>query len=130
MPPKQATGEFEVKLTPLPTDASPAVARMSIDKTFHGGLAGSSKGEMLASQGAVKGSAGYVAMERVAATLAGRSGSFVLQHSGAMERGQPTAHSVTVVPDSGAGQLEGLAGTMEIIIEGGRHSYRFEYTLP
>ena len=37
--------------------------------------------------------------------------------------------AVTVVPDSGTDQLVGLAGTMTIIIEGGKHSYDFEYTL-
>jgi hypothetical protein len=79
--------------------------------------------------GSVKGSAGYVAMERVTGTLKGRTGSFVLQHSGTMTRGAPQL-SVTVVPDSGTGQLTGLAGTMTIKINEGKHSYEFEYTLP
>jgi hypothetical protein len=79
--------------------------------------------------GNVKGSAGYVAMERVTGTLKGRGGSFVLQHSGTMNRGTAQL-SVTVVPDSGTGQLEGLAGTMTIKIDAGKHSYDFEYTLP
>jgi hypothetical protein len=77
----------------------------------------------------VKGSGGYVAMERVTGTLKGRSGSFVLQHSGIMNRGVPQL-SVAVVPDSGTGQLTGLAGTMTIKIDAGKHSYEFEYTLP
>jgi hypothetical protein len=121
-----ATGTFEVKLTPQTDD--PMVGRMTIDKQFHGDLEGTSKGQMLAMQGDVKGSAGYVAMERVTGTLAGRSGSFALQHTGSMNRGA-TELSVTVVPDSGTAGLAGLHGRMNIIRAEGKHSYEFEYTL-
>jgi hypothetical protein len=123
----RATGTFQVQLAPQETAA--AIGRMSIDKEFLGDLQGTSKGEMLAVRTAVEGSAGYVAMEQVTGTLHGRSGTFYLQHTGTMDRGAPRL-SVTVVPDSGTGELEGLSGTMNIIIEGGRHSYEFEYTLP
>ncbi|HZR28533.1 MAG TPA: DUF3224 domain-containing protein [Terriglobales bacterium] len=123
-----ASGPFEVKLNPqTPYEAS--LGRMSIDKQFHGDLEATSKGEMLSIMTAVKGSAGYVAMELVSGTLHGRQGTFVLQHSATMTRGTPQL-SVTVVPDSGTGQLTGLAGTMTIKIEeGGKHFYEFEYTL-
>ena len=126
-----ARGTFEVKLTPQAVEEGDAgLGRMSIEKQFHGDLEGTSKGFMLASGAAiVKGSGGYVAMERVTGTLKGRSGGFVLQHSGTMTRGTPQL-SVTVVPDSGTGQLEGLSGTMTIKIDEGKHSYEFEYTLP
>jgi len=77
---------------------------------------------------AVQGSAGYVAMERVDGTLGGRAGSFVLQHSGTMNRGAQQL-ALTVVPDSATGELEGLSGSMKIIIEGGQHSYEFDYEL-
>lgn len=125
-----ASGTFDVKLAPQTPDNPPAQAaghgRMSIDKQFHGDLEATSKGEMLAVRTDVGGSAGYVAMERVTGTLKGRSGSFVLQHSGTMTRGasQP---SVTVVPDSGTGQLVGLAGKLMINIVDGKHLYDFEY---
>jgi len=102
---------------------------MSIDKEFHGDLEGTSKGEMLTGMTSVKNSAGYVAIERVTGTLNGRSGAFILQHSGTMTRGTPSL-VVTVVPDSGTGQLEGLTGALAIIIEGGKHSYELDYTLP
>ncbi|HEX4076115.1 MAG TPA: DUF3224 domain-containing protein [Candidatus Acidoferrales bacterium] len=127
-----ARGTFEVKLTPQPADdagADAAVGRMSIDKQFHGDLEGTSKGQMLSAMGSVKGSAGYVAMEKVTGTLHGRGGSFVLQHSGTMNRGVPQL-LVTVVPDSGTDQLAGLTGTLAIIIDSGKHSYDFEYSLP
>src|SRR5437764_10250185 len=105
-----ATGTFEVKLLPLaPDDKDAGLGRMSIDKQFHGHLEATSKGEMLSAMTTVKGSAGYVAMERVTGSLSGRGGSFVLQHSGTMTRGAPRL-IVTVVPDSGAGELAGLAG--------------------
>jgi len=126
-----ASGEFEVKMTPQPADdksAGAAIGRFILDKTIHGDLDATSKGEMLAVM-AVQGSAGYVAMEQVTGKLNGRNGSFALQHSGTMTRGAPQL-SVTVVPDSGTDQLKGLAGKMTIKIEGARHFYEFEYTLP
>ena len=128
----RAVGTFDVKLAPLPLDdksADAALSRMSIDKQFHGDLEAASKGEMLSAGTPVKGSAGYVAIERVTGTLSGRTGSFVLQHSATMNRGTPQL-SITVVPDSGTGQLTGLVGSMNIIIESGKHSYEFEYALP
>ena len=126
----RASGAFDVKLTPqTPDDKAAGVGRMTIDKQFHGDLEGTSKGVMLAVSTSVEGSAGYVALEQVSGTLRGRSGTFTLQHSGTMTRGVPQL-SVTVVPDSGTGQLVGLAGRMSIQIADGKHSYDFEYTLP
>ena len=128
----RATGTFEVKLTPQKPDNQESeranISRMSGDKQFHGDLEGTSHVEML-SVGDPRGSAGYVAMERVTGKLKGRSGSFALQHSGTMTRGVPQL-AITVVPDSGAGELAGLSGKMNIIIENGKHSYEFDYTLP
>jgi len=127
-----ASGPFEVKLTPQPPDdkaEGSTLGRLSIDKQYHGDLEATSKGQMLTAITDVKGSAGYVAIERVAGTLHGRSGSFVLQHSSTLTRGAPQ-QSITVVPDSGTGQLVGLAGKMTVNIVDGKHSYDFEYTLP
>ena len=128
---KRASGTFEVKLSPqAPDDKSEAsIGRMLLDKQFHGDLEGTSKGQMLAHSTATQGSAGYVAIEQVIGTLHGRAGTFVLQHSGIMNRNTPNL-TITVVPDSGTGQLQGLTGKMDIQIEGGKHSYVFEYTLP
>lgn len=127
----QATGTFVVKLTPQPQAegvGDPSVGRMSIDKQFRGDLEAAGKGEMLAAGTAVKGSAGYVAIERVTGSLHGREGGFVLQHTGTMTRGLPRLR-VSVVPDSGTGGLAGLAGTMTIEVAGGTHSYVFDYPL-
>jgi hypothetical protein len=124
-----AKGTFEVKLAPMPAHADGLVGRMSIDKQFQGDLAAVSKGEMLAVMSKEKGSGGYTAMEHVTGTLHGRAGTFVLQHSGTMSRGAAT-QSVTVVPDSGTAELAGLSGSLLIIVEGKKHSYEFEYTLP
>ena len=126
----RASGEFDVKLTPQAADdaVGSSIARMTIDKHFHGELEGSSKGQMLAISTAVDGSAGYVAMEQVDGKLHGRRGTFALHHSGTMNRGAPLL-SVTVVPDSGTGELAGLSGRMTIEIADGKHSYQFEYTL-
>ncbi|MGE0554309.1 MAG: DUF3224 domain-containing protein [Gemmatimonadales bacterium] len=126
---KTARGTFDVKLAALPIEVGPTVGRRSIAKTFAGDLTGSGVGQMISALGGVEGSAGYVAMELVTGTLDGRRGSFILQHSSTMARGAPT-QSITVVPDSGTGELAGLRGSMEIVIEGGKHSYVFQYSLP
>jgi hypothetical protein len=126
---KHATGTFEVKLAPqTPDGGEPTVGRMSIDKQFKGDLDATSTGQMLAVGTDVKDSAGYVAMERVSGTLHGKKGSFALQHSGTMTRGVP-ALSVTVVPDSGTGELVGISGRMTIEVAQGKHSYTFDYRI-
>jgi hypothetical protein len=129
--PEHATGTFEVALKPqnlFHADSSPLLGRLSIDKTFHGDLTATSTGEMLSARTSVKGSAGYVAIELVSGTLHGRKGSFVLQHSSTMTKGEPR-QSVTVVPDSATDELVGLSGTMVVNIKDGKHSYEFEYSL-
>jgi len=130
---QRACGAFEVKVVPQKPDTQIARAanlgRLTIDKRFHGDLEGISKGEMLATQTEVPGSAGYVAMERVTGTLEGRQGSFVLQHSATMSRGAPTS-SITVVPDSGTGDLKGITGRMTITVTtDGGHTYEFDYKI-
>jgi hypothetical protein len=124
-------GPFDVKLTPqTPAFEAAGVGRMSLDKTYHGELAGTSLGEMLSVLTAQEGSAGYVAIERVTATLAGRKGTFALQHSATMARGRPDL-TIVVIPDSATGELTGLTGRMTIDIQpGGKHFYEFAYTLP
>ena len=126
-----ATGTFDVKLNPLPTSDSTEgtpLGRFSLEKVWHGDLEGTSRGEMLTGGTGVKGSAGYVAIERVSATLGGRHGTFILQHSGTMTRGAPKL-LITVVPDSGTDELTGITGTLMITIADGKHSYDYEYTL-
>jgi uncharacterized protein DUF3224 len=130
--PMHASGPFEVKITPQTPDGTfedATMGRMTIDKQFHGDLEATSKGQMLTAMTDIKGSAGYVAVERVTGTLHGRRGTFFLQHCATMTRGVPQLN-VTVVPDSGTGQLVGLTGKMNIKIDAGKHSYEFEYTLP
>jgi hypothetical protein len=121
-----AKGTFEVKLVPEPSDEF--IGRMSIAKQFKGDLEAESGGQMLSSSTEVQGSAGYVALERVSGTLQGRHGTFVLQHNGTMNRGVPQL-TVTVVPDSGTGELVGLDGRMTITIVDGRHFYDLDYRL-
>ena len=127
-----ARGDFAVKLVPLAVEGQPEgsrIGRMSIDKSITGDLVATTTGQMLSAMTEVKGSAGYVAIERVDGVLDGRKGTFVLQHTGTMNRGAPSL-SVTVVPDSGTDELAGLAGEFRIIIADGRHSYEFSYSLP
>lgn len=125
----RAIGTFEVKLTPQGTDddgSGNPLGRYSLDKRFSGDITGTGTGEMLGAGSLAKGSAGYVAMERVTGSLAGREGSFVLQHTATMHRGANTL-SIHVVPETGTGALAGLSGKFAIIIEGGKHSYEFDY---
>lgn len=130
---KIAKGSFEVKVTPLAAEENvgdATIGRLALAKTFSGDLAGTSKGQMLGSQSeAVAGSGGYVAMERFTGTLKGLKGSFIMQHVGTMQGGKFDLN-VTVVPDSGTGDLAGISGKCKIIIDGSKHLYEFEYSLP
>jgi hypothetical protein len=127
-----ARGTFTVTITQEPPYDSVdgvTIGRASLLKEFQGDLTGSSHGLMTSAMAAVKGSAGYVAIERVTASLGGRSGTFVLQHSGTMARGKPSL-VVSVVPDSATAELKGLTGTMAIDVADGQHMYAFDYALP
>jgi len=125
---RQARGTFDVILTPSTADppVNAAIERMTISKRYFGDIEGAGDGQMLTALTAVTDSAGYVALERVTGTLAGRSGSFILQHSGTLNRGSQEL-SVKVVPDSGTDELEGVSGTMIFARADGRHSYHFDY---
>ena len=124
----EALGMFKVALTALPA-APGGAAQHALEKQFSGDLAGSSRGVMLSAGDPAKGIAGYVAMEIVTATLAGRSGSFALQHSCTMDAsGQQL--NVLIVPGSGTGALTGISGRMAIRIAGSDHFYTLTYALP
>jgi hypothetical protein len=127
----RATGTFDVKVTPQPPDEfadGAAMGRMTLDKRYHGDLEGTARGQMLTAM-AEKKSAAYVAVEKFTGTLHGKSGSFALYHTGLMTRGTPSL-TVAIVPDSGSGQLAGIAGTLTIdIASDGTHSYTLQYTI-
>jgi len=127
----KARGTFEVKTTPVSGgDQGVASGRMSLVKSFTGDLAGASRGDMWTVGTEARGSAGYVAIERVEGALDGRAGSFALLHQGTMRRGDDFQLRIVVVPDSGTADLAGIAGVMTIRIENGKHDYEFDYTLP
>lgn len=126
-----ATGTFSVTMTPADppqTTAGALTGRFLLDKHYQGPLQAHGLGEMMSAGTAVKGSAGYVAIERVSGTLDGRSGSFVLQHSGSMHRGEASLH-ISIVADSGTEDLAGLSGSLEIRIDAGVHHYTLSYQL-
>ncbi|MFA3791070.1 DUF3224 domain-containing protein [Aliiglaciecola sp. SL4] len=125
---EKVKGEFEVNMQPQ-TDVDFSMGRMTLDKSYHGKLEGKSKGQMLSHMTEVKGSAGYVAMETFTGTLEGKTGGFVLLHKGVMNKSEQSLE-ITVVPDSGSGDLTGIVGTMDIEIEDGQHFYVFDYKLP
>lgn len=128
---KHAAGTFDVKITPQKDEGvgHATIGRMGIDKVYHGDLDGTGLGQMLAGMGEVKDSGAYVAIERVTGTLHGRTGSFAVHHVGVMDRGAQRL-VITVVPDSGTGDLAGITGTMTIEIKDGAHYYTFDYALP
>lgn len=128
---RHAAGTFDVTITPQKDEGvgDATISRMGIDKRYHGDLDGRGLGQMLAGMGEVKGSGAYVAIERVTGVLHGRTGTFAVHHVGVMDQG--AQHLViTVLPDSGTGELAGITGTMTIEITGGVHAYTFDYTLP
>lgn len=129
---QQVKGSFEVSRSMQPAcDLGNGVeaAHVRFDKRFHGDLDATSVVHMLAVGTAVEGSAAYVAVERIAGSLRGRAGSFLMQHNGTMDRGAPSL-SLTVVPDSGTDALLGLSGSLSIDIVDGDHFYTFDYVLP
>ena len=128
---KRATGSFEVSLQPLSNaeiTSDAMLGRLLLNKKFSGDLTASARGQMLSAGTATRGSAGYVAIDHVTGNLEGRQGSFVLQHSGSMNRGVPTL-SIMVVPDSGTDELAGLSGTLSINVIDGKHFYDFIYSI-
>ncbi len=130
---KRASGTFEVKSRPLPSGGplgDLALGRMGFDKQWQGDFEGTSQVEMTTAGTSVEGSAAYVALERLTGTLGGRRGSFTAAHLGTMRRGVDYELTIKIVPDSGTGELQDLAGTITIAIEKGRHSYAIDYTLP
>lgn len=135
MPQHHASGIFSVKMLPqenaadTPPTPGATLGRLRLDKHYQGELQASAHGQMLSAVTPTAGSAGYVAIEHVSGTLHGRSGSFVLQHHGLMTRGDKQL-TITVVPDSGTGELAGLEGRLDIRIVEGQHFYAFDYALP
>ena len=126
----RAEGPFDVKRTAEAVHAAAdgLLGRHALDKIYHGDLSATGVGEMLSAGTATPGSAGYVAIEKVTGTLGGRAGSFYLQHTGTMTRGEGSL-SIHVIPDSGTDDLTGLSGTMQIVMKESGHTYIFEYLL-
>jgi hypothetical protein len=124
----QARGTFSVQLTPAVDDylAQTPINRLTLTKQFEGDLQANSTGEMLSSMGMHPESAGYVVIEQVRGSLEGKEGTFVLQHYGIMNRAKSLLY-LTVIPDSGTGDLQGLSGSMNIIVDNGEHRYEFDY---
>ena len=127
--PMHATGPFDVKMMPQDDKSIEGLSRILLDKQYHGDLEGTAQGQMLTNGVSPDGSGVYVALEKFTGALKGRSGTFFLHHTGVMTRGTPQL-TITVVPDSGTGQLTGISGTMTIKIVDKKHTYDFEYTLP
>ncbi len=124
-----ATGPFDVKMIPQDDKLGDGLSRMLLDKQYHGDLEGTAKGQMLTGGISADHSGAYVAIEKFTGTLHGRSGTFVLHHTGIMTRGAPDL-TILVAPDSGTGQLTGITGKMTInVAADGKHSYDFEYTI-
>ena len=126
-----ASGLLEVNMEaepPFLEQEGLKLSRNVVSKVFSGDVEGTSEAQMIAAFTSVPGSAGYVAIEHFTGTVSGKSGSFVLQHSGVMSKGDARL-TVIIVPDSGSGELTGISGTMEIENNEGSHSYRLEYDL-
>ena len=127
--PHHAHGTFTVDVHPLTPAPAEGLGRFSINKQMHSDLEATTKGEMFSGGDPRKGVAGYVAIEVVTGTLAGKHGSFALQHFATMDASGPKMQ-VIIVPGSGTGDLQGIGGTLTIRIENGQHFYDLDYTLP
>ena len=123
-----AHGTFTVKIQPLTPAPAEGISRFSIDKEIRGDLEATTKGEMFSAGDVKSGVAGYVAIEVVTGTLAGKRGTFALQHSATMDQ-SGRKMTVIIVPGSGTGELKGISGTFDIQIANGQHTYDLEYKL-
>ena len=123
----EISGEFEITLVPADT-GDDKMGMMTLEKKYRGDLNATAAGRMLTGMTEVKGSAAYVAIERVSGQLKGIEGTFLLYHTGVMGKGSESL-VIRVVPDSGTGGLAGLAGELHIARKDGKHLYRFQYTL-
>lgn len=127
-----ARGHFDVT-----TEAAPPFLEQDgnklnhniVRKKFSGDMTGRSEAHMVAAYTGTPGSAAYVAIEHFAGSVGGKSGTFVLKHSGTMSKGEPEL-SVTIVPDSGTGELKGISGSLQIDGSDGKHSYTLCYEEP
>jgi hypothetical protein len=128
-PMNHAQGTFTVDIHPLSPAPAEGIGRFSINKTIHGDLEATTKGEMFTGGDPKQGAAGYVAIEHVTGMLNGKHGSFALQHFATMDGNGPSMQ-VIAVPGSGAGELNGIEGTFTIRVEDGHHIYEFDYALP
>jgi hypothetical protein len=128
-----ASGYFDVTLAPQAADnpqvRTAQIDRLSIDKKYHGGVQGTSAGQMQAIKDD-KDTGAYVALEKVVGSLQGRNGTFMLMHYGYMSQGAVGRWLVEIVPNSGTGELASLSGTMKIIQKNEKHYYEIEYVLP
>jgi hypothetical protein len=129
-PMREAMGEFDVRIQSQAEEKAPGatLGRSTLEKAFRGALEGTGRGEMLTAVTDVKGSAVYVAVERVTGVLDGHRGTFALVHRGTMVRGAPSL-AVEIVPDSGTGELAGIMGSLAIEIRDGKHYYTLRYQL-
>jgi len=126
---QHAAGTFDVKLTPQDDKSDDkSMGRMTMVKQYFGAIEGTSTGQMLTGGDLAKGSATYVAIEKFSGTVNGRKGTLLFQHMGTVNRGVQDL-SVTVVPDSGTGELQGISGKLTGKIENGKHYYQFDYTI-
>ncbi|MCB1037315.1 MAG: DUF3224 domain-containing protein [Acidobacteria bacterium] len=84
------------------------LTRAHVKKSYHGEIQGEGSLEYLMfyrDEGVVT----FVGLERIVGSLAGRKGSFVLQHTGTFE-GSAVQIRLSVVPGSGTEALTGLSG--------------------
>jgi hypothetical protein len=129
---KRASGSFAVTIQPLPNtevSSDPTLGRFLLVKKFTGDLVADARGQMLSAGTVAKGSGAYVAIDHFTGTLHGLTGSFVLHHTGILNQGVSTL-AISVVPDSGTGELAGLEGKLTIRIDNQQHFYDFDYSLP
>lgn len=127
-----AKGQFDITMNDEPPyDAVEEVTlgRVNAQKQYTGSLVATGQMQMLAARTPLKGSAGYSAVERISGALDGKQGSFIVVHAGVANRGKRSLLSITIVPDSGTGELRGISGKLDVQIIDGKHLYEIDYSL-
>ena len=106
----------------------PKLTRASVAKTYTGDIEGEAQVEYLMMYRS-DGTASFVGLEQVVGRIGGKTGTFVLQRTGVFEGGQ-AKESYFVIPGSGTGELQGLAGDGSSSVgHGMEHPFTLSYEL-
>jgi hypothetical protein len=104
------------------------LTQAKVSQAYQGAISGEGLVEFLMAH-APNGTASFVGMELVKGSVAGKSGSFVIQHVGTFDSGGARSEW-SIVPNLGTGELSGIVGKGSYIATSESVPVFFSYELP